>query len=115
MYQGMAGVPGASWALCVGNFMQKLCNWHFQFPVSLSCVKQLQFKSLLSDCLKGTLLPFPIFPLIGSYYKQSRFDCLGSRFLLIAASLVKPRETDTEKREGCCFGVCNQTYLTTRI
>lgn len=43
MYQGMAGVPGASWALCVGNFMQKLCNWHFQFPVSLSCVKQLQF------------------------------------------------------------------------
>lgn len=49
MYQGMAGVPGASWALCVGNFMQKLCNWHFQFPVSLSCVKQLQFKSLLSD------------------------------------------------------------------
>ena len=61
MYQGMAGVPGASWALCVGNFMQKLCNWHFQFPVSLSCVKQLQFKSLHSDCLKWALLPFSNF------------------------------------------------------
>ena len=41
--------------------MQKLCDWHFQFPVSLSCVKQLQFKSLHSDCLKRALLPFSNF------------------------------------------------------
>ena len=110
MYQGMAGVPGASWALCVRNFMQKHCNWHFQFPVSLSCVKQLQFKSLLSDCLKRALLPFSNFAF--------NWKLLQIELSRLSWEMISPdkavhstaKETDRENRERCCFGVCKQTY-----